>query len=75
MAGITLEQAQAQLDKYLEAEAAVLANQEYEIAGRRLKRADLASIQIGIKAWDGRVKQLSDRATGRRRSYTVRMGG
>lgn len=75
MAGITLEQAQTQLDQYLEAERAVLANQEYEIGGRRLKRADLESIQVGIRAWDTRVKQLSDRANGRRRSYTVRMGG
>lgn len=74
MAGITLEQAQAQLEKYLEAETAVLANQEYEIAGRRLKRADLQSIQIGIKTWDARVKQLSGPASLRRRNYTVRMG-
>lgn len=71
MAGITLEKAQTQLDMYLEAEQAVLLNQEYEIAGRRLKRADLASIQMGIKSWDARVKQLSDVAGGRRRSRTI----
>jgi hypothetical protein len=71
MAGITLENAQAQLDLYLEAERAVLLNQEYEIAGRRLKRADLESIQIGIKSWDARVKQLAGVACGRRRNRTI----
>ena len=42
MAGITLTQAQAQLDAYLAAETAVLTGQKYEIAGRVLERADLA---------------------------------
>ena len=45
MAGITLAQAQAQLDAYLAAETAVLGGQEYQINGRRLTRADLRSIQ------------------------------
>ncbi len=48
MAGLTLAQAQAQLDAYLAAETAVLGGQEYEIGGRRLRRADLRSIQQGI---------------------------
>lgn len=58
MAGITLAQAQAQLDAYLAAETAVLSGQAYEIAGRKMTRADLAAIQIGIKTWDARVKEL-----------------
>lgn len=59
MAGITLAAAQARLDAYLAAELAVLGGQEYEIAGRRLKRADLREIRAGIAAWDQRVKDLS----------------
>lgn len=48
MAGITLAQAEAQLNAYLAAETAVLAGQSYEIAGRSLRRADLDMIQKGI---------------------------
>ena len=59
MAGITLAQAQARLDAYLAAELAVLGGQEYEIAGRRLKRADLKEIRAGIDVWERRVKDLS----------------
>lgn len=71
MAGITLTQAQTQLDAYLAAEAAVLTGQRYEIAGRMLQRADLAAIREGITTWDARVKTLSVSATGRSRSRTV----
>lgn len=59
MAGITLSVAQARLDLYLAAETAVLAGQEYEIAGRRLKRADLREIRAGIEAWNNKVQSLS----------------
>jgi len=59
MAGITLAQAQARLDAYLAAELAVLGGQEYEIAGRRLKRANLREIRDGIQIWEQRVKDLS----------------
>jgi hypothetical protein len=75
MAGITLEQAQAQLDKYLAAEAAVLLNQSYEIAGRRLTRANLKEIHDGIKFWDERVKNLSRSASGRGRTVIMSPGG
>lgn len=74
MAGITLEQAQAQLDKYLAAETAVLAGQAYEIAGRMLRRADLSSIQAGITLWSDRVAQLQSKANGGRRSISARPG-
>lgn len=59
MAGITLEQAQQRLNDYLAAEAAVLANQSYEIHGRKLTRANLSEITNGIAIWDKRCKQLS----------------
>lgn len=74
MAGITLAQAETQLTAYLAAETAVLSGQSYELAGRRLTRADLESIQAGITTWDKRVKELSSRASGVRRSRTVAPG-
>ena len=75
MAGITLAQAQQQLDAYLAAEVAVLGGQEYEIAGRRLKRANLAEIQAGITLWDRRVKELAVKARGRGRAVIPTVGG
>jgi len=75
MAGISLAQAQAQLDAYLAAENAVLNSQSYEIAGRKLTRADLDSIQRGIATWNSRVINLTNRASGRTRSRTVVVGG
>lgn len=71
MAGITLEQAEAQLALYLAAEEKVLSGQSYEIAGRKLTRADLATIQAGITTWDTRVKQLSARASRTGRTRTI----
>ena len=65
MAGITLAQAEAKLTQYLAAEEAVLLGQQYEISGRMLKRADLASIQAGIDIWNQRVQRLSARSGGR----------
>lgn len=72
MAGITLALAQAQLDAYLAAEAAVLSGQSYEIAGRKLTRANLESIQKGIEIWSGRIDKLSAKASGRPRAITPR---
>lgn len=71
MAGITLLQAQAQLDAYLAAETAVLSGQSYEIAGRKLTRANLADIQSGIRIWNQRLQALSP---GRRRAIVPRVG-
>ena len=70
MAGITVAQAEAQLALYLAAEQAVLTSQAYTIGGRSLTRANLASIQEGIKIWNDRVQSLSATATsgGRRRT-------
>ena len=71
MAGITLEQAESRLTAYMAAETAVLGGQEYSIAGRRLRRADLVEIRAGIREWDAKVKELSNSAAGRARSRTV----
>ncbi|KQT10974.1 DUF6148 family protein [Ramlibacter sp. Leaf400] len=75
MAGITLAQAEAQLALYLAAEQKVLQGQSYEIAGRKLTRANLGEIHAGITLWDGRAKELSARAAGRGRTRTVVVGG
>jgi Family of unknown function (DUF6148) len=74
MAGITLLQAQTQLDRYLAAETAVLTGQKYEIAGRMLMRANLLEIQAGIKLWNSRVITLTNQSQGRSRSRTVVVG-
>jgi hypothetical protein len=74
MAGITLAQAEAQLAAYLAAETAVLSGQSYEIANRRLTRADLATIQEGIKVWSARVETLSASSAGTGRVRTIVIG-
>ena len=74
MAGITLVQAQAQLDAYLAAETAILGGQQYEIAGRMLRRANLAEVQKGIEIWNKRVQMLSARASGRARAIVPTPG-
>lgn len=71
MPAITLERAQAQLELYLTAEAAVLAKQSYEISGRKLTLADLDSIQVGIKIWSDRVDSAAASALGRSRAITI----
>lgn len=75
MAGISLAQAQAQLDSYLAAETAALANQSYEIAGRKFTRADLTAIRDGIQYWNNKVVTLSNAVSGRGRARTVIVGG
>ncbi len=72
MAGITLTDAQTRLNQYMAAEEAVLTGQEYEIAGRRLKRADITSIREGIDYWQRKVDELTAKAAGRRRSIIPR---
>ena len=74
MAGITLLQAQTQLNAYLAAETAVLSGQRYEIAGRMLMRANLAEIQQGIVTWNARVVNLTNQGRGRSRARTVVAG-
>jgi len=59
MAGITLDQAQAQLDAYLAASTAVANGQSYQIGTRAFRRADLKEILVSIKFWDGKVAELT----------------
>ncbi|WBL75608.1 DUF6148 family protein [Bradyrhizobium xenonodulans] len=71
MAGITLEQAQAQLATWIAASTAVAASQSYEIetgnGRRKLQRADAAEIRQMIEFWDAQVKTLTPAAAGGRR--------
>lgn len=71
MAGITLAQADAQLALYLAAEAKVLTGQSYEIAGRKLTRANLEEIRNGVAIWNARVVTLSAASSGRGRARTI----
>lgn len=59
MAGITLAQAEAQLQVWMDASTAVASGQSYTIADRSLTRADARAIQQQIQYWDQKVKALS----------------
>ena len=66
MAGITLEQAEAKLAMWLEAEEAVATRgQAYEIGDRKLDRADLGDIRKSIDYWQGKVTSLTGAVSGR----------
>jgi len=59
MARWTLEEAQRRLQLYLDAEEAILVgNQEYSIADRTFKRADLGIIRERIQFWANEVERL-----------------
>lgn len=70
MAGITLAQAQAQLDAWIAADTAVATGQSYSIGGRSLSRANAAEITNKIDYWSAKVAQLS-RGNGIRIRYGV----
>ncbi|MCM5560306.1 DUF6148 family protein [Pleomorphomonas sp. JP5] len=59
MAGITLEQAETQLDLWMAASTAVASSQSYEIGGRKLTRADAATIRDNIEFWEAKVLKLT----------------
>lgn len=64
MAGITLDQAQTQLDTWLSASIALAAGKRVTVADRTLERADLGLVQQQIEFWEGKVQRLSARASG-----------
>ncbi|WP_439685095.1 Primosomal replication protein PriB/PriC domain protein [Cupriavidus oxalaticus] len=53
---ITAEQAQAQLDLWVAASAAVAKSQSYTIGGRSLTRVDAAEIRAQIDYWEGKLR-------------------
>ena len=60
-----LAHAKIRLDAYYAAELAVLSNQEYTIAGRTLKRADLGAIKAAIKELENHVAELESQVAGK----------
>lgn len=74
MPGITLTTAQAQLDLWVAADAAVSKKQSYRIEDRQLTYADAADITAKIEYWSAQVQALSQRASGRTRARTIRVG-
>lgn len=70
-AGITLEQAQAQLAVWQAASSKVAAGQSYSIEDggmrRSLTRADAAEIRKQVEFWDAKVKALTPLGAGGRR--------
>lgn len=75
MSGYTLTEAQAHLQTWLAADTAVAAGQGYEIAGRKLTRANATEITSKIKFWNGEVALLTRQSRGRSRARTVVAGG
>lgn len=71
MAGITLAQAEAQLATWIDADTKVASGQSYEIAGRRLTRADAAEITGKIEYWNNKVISLTQSVQGRSRARTM----
>jgi hypothetical protein len=72
---LSLEQLQARLTLYLQAEARILGeSQEYSISsgpdGRSAKRASLAEVRAEIKSLEQQIARQGARAAGRGRSFT-----
>ena len=67
MSWITIEEARAKLQMWLEAEAAVATGQSYKIGSRSLTRASLSDIRQQINFWRNEVAKLeSGRGSGAR---------
>lgn len=58
MAGLTLAQAQAQLDVWLAASTAVASGQAYSVGGLSLSRVNAKEIRDSINFWEAKVKKL-----------------
>ena len=56
---ITLEQAQSQLQAWLDASMKVSQKQSYRIGTRQLEYADSAEIRKNIDYWQGQVDRLA----------------
>jgi len=76
MAGITLAQAQANLDAAIAAQLkAMESGQAYGIntggSSRNMQRVSAGELQAAVDFWDRRVQALSRAASGRGRAVTV----
>ncbi|MFP4561632.1 MAG: DUF6148 family protein [Thiohalorhabdus sp.] len=61
MAAWDLDEAKKRLQQWMDADEAVALNQSYEIAGRRLTRADAETIQQRIQFWRKEVDRLENK--------------
>lgn len=75
MSGITLAQAQAQLDAWLAASLAVAEGQSYMINGNTYTRVNAEHIDKMIFLWEGRVERLSSDSAAVGRTYAKNGGG
>ena len=64
MAGITLDQAEAQLTAWVAASTAVSQGQSYTIGSRSLSRAHASEILKMINFWEAKVTRLADGSGG-----------
>ena len=69
MAGITLTEAIAKLQTWLDADEAVAGGQAYTVKGKSMTKADAKTINDNIVFWDKKVRELSPRRKSRVR-YT-----
>lgn len=68
---ITLTQAQAQLQAWIEADAAVAGGQAYSLGNRSLTRVDAGEITAKIDYWQRQVSRLQNGGGGMRVRYGV----
>lgn len=63
--------AQQMLDKYMEAEMAVLEGRSITFGGRTLSMADLSDIRDGRLEWERRVNASKSNAAGSNSGYSL----
>lgn len=68
---IELSQAKTILERYLEAELAVLDGRSVTFGSRVLTMADLDEIRAGRQEWERKVTSLENAARGRSRPYKL----
>lgn len=71
MSWITIDEAKANLQMWLEAERTVSTGQSYKIGGRSLSRVNLSDIAERIKYWRNEIDKLESGRTGARVLRTV----
>ena len=74
---MTLDDWRARLAEYRAAETRILQSQEYQVGGastgRRTRRADLESVQAGIRECNAEIARLESAAQSRgRRTFRLR---
>lgn len=66
MSWITIDEARANLQMWLEAERAVSTGQSYKVGTRSLSRVNLSDIAERIKYWRNEIDRLESGRTGAR---------